>query len=243
MLLVKILKFNSALLTFLLFTSPIQANEFWGLESWMNSLKTPDFTKIKDVNQRKQAFFEYLLPEINKQNEKIVQLRHALKTDNINSFKLQKIYNRYRVKEGDIDTLLMRVDIIPASLILAQGAYESNWGRSRFAKYYHNFFGLWCFEKGCGIVPLKRDKAATHEVAKFSSLDKSVEYYMRSINRNSAYATLRKIRKNKRDKQAHITGLALAEGLENYAEIGYEYVETVQSIIRYNKLSQYDYKS
>ncbi|WPE16285.1 glucosaminidase domain-containing protein [Candidatus Thioglobus autotrophicus] len=239
----KILKFNSALLTFLLFTSPIQANEFWGLESWMNSLKTPDFTKIKDVNQRKQAFFEYLLPEINKQNEKIVQLRHALKTDNINSFKLQKIYNRYRVKEGDIDTLLMRVDIIPASLILAQGAYESNWGRSRFAKYYHNFFGLWCFEKGCGIVPLKRDKAATHEVAKFSSLDKSVEYYMRSINRNSAYATLRKIRKNKRDKQAHITGLALAEGLENYAEIGYEYVETVQSIIRYNKLSQYDYKS
>ena len=140
-------------------------------------------------------------------------------------------------------SLLMRVDVIPASLILAQGAYESNWGRSRFAKYYHNFFGLWCFEKGCGIVPLKRNKAATHEVAKFSSLDKSVEYYMRSINRNSAYATLRKIRKNKRDKQAHITGLALAEGLENYAEIGYEYVETVQSIIRYNKLSQYDYKS
>ena len=239
----KILKFNSALLTFLLFTSPIQANEFWGLESWMNSLKTPDFTKIKDVNQRKQAFFEYLLPEINKQNEKIIQLRHDIKTGNMSSFKLQKIYNRYRVKEGDIDTLLMRVDVIPASLILAQGAYESNWGRSRFAKYYHNFFGLWCFEKGCGIVPLKRNKAATHEVAKFSSLDKSVEYYMRSINRNSAYATLRKIRKNKRDKQAHITGLALAEGLENYAEIGYEYVETVQSIIRYNKLSQYDYKS
>lgn len=239
----KILKFKSILLTFLLSSSPIQANEFWGLESWMNSLKTPDFTKIKDVNQRKQAFFEYLLPEINKQNEKIVQLRHALKTNNINSFKLQKIYNRYRVKEGDIDTLLMRVDVIPASLILAQGAYESNWGRSRFAKYYHNFFGLWCFEKGCGIVPLKRDKAATHEVAKFSSLDKGIEYYMRSINRNSAYATLRQIRKNKRDKQAHITGLALAEGLENYAEIGYEYVETVQSIIRYNKLSQYDYKS
>jgi len=29
--------------------------------------------------------------------------------------------------------------------------------------------------------------------------------------------------------------------LEDYAEIGYEYVETVQSIIRYNKLSKYDY--
>jgi Bax protein len=240
---VKNLKFKPTILILLLLTSPVQAEEFWGLESWMNSHKTPDFDQIKDVNLRKQAFFKYLLPEINKQNEKIIQLRHDIKTGDINSFKLKDIYRYYRVKEDDIDTLLNRVDIVPASLVLAQGAYESNWGRSRFAKHYNNFFGLWCFEKGCGVVPLKRDKHDTHEVAKFSSLSKGVEYYLRSINRNSAYQTLRKIRKNKRDKQSPITGVALAEGLENYAEIGYEYVETVQSIIRYNKLSEHDYKS
>ncbi len=239
----KNLKFKPTILTLLLFTSPIQADEFWGLESWMNSLKTPDFDQIKDVNLRKQAFFKYLLPEINKQNEKIIQLRHDIKTGDINSFKLKDIYRYYSVKEDDIDTLLNRVDVVPASLVLAQGAYESNWGRSRFSKHYHNFFGLWCFKKGCGVVPLKRDKNDTHEVAKFSSLSKGLEYYLRSINRNSAYQTLRKIRKNKRDKKLPITGIALAEGLENYAEIGYEYVETVQSIIRYNKLSEYDYKS
>jgi Bax protein len=240
---VKNLKFKPTILTLLLFTSPIQADEFWGLESWMNSLKTPDFDQIQDVNLRKQAFFKYLLPEINKQNEKIIQLRHDIKTGDINSFKLKDIYRYYRVKEDDIDTLLNRVDVVPASLVLAQGAYESNWGRSRFSKHYHNFFGLWCFKKGCGVVPLKRDKNDTHEVAKFSSLSKGLEYYLRSINRNSAYQTLRKIRKNKRDNKLPITGIALAEGLENYAEIGYEYVETVQSIIRYNKLSEYDYKS
>ena len=239
----KNLKFKPTILTLLLFTSPIQADEFWGLESWMNSLKTPDFDQIQDVNLRKQAFFKYLLPEINKQNEEIIQLRHDIKTGKINSFKLKDIYRYYRVKEDDIDTLLNRVDVVPASLVLAQGAYESNWGRSRFSKHYHNFFGLWCFKKGCGVIPLKRDKNDTHEVAKFSSLSKGLEYYLRSINRNSAYQTLRKIRKNKRDKKLPITGIALAEGLENYAEIGYEYVETVQSIIRYNKLSEYDYKS
>ena len=239
----KNLKFKPTILTLLLFTSPIQADEFWGLESWMNSLKTPDFDQIQDVNLRKQAFFKYLLPEINKQNEKIIQLRHDIKTGKINSFKLKDIYRYYRVKEDDIDTLLNRVDVVPASLVLAQGAYESNWGRSRFSKHYHNFFGLWCFKKGCGVVPLKRDKNDTHEVAKFSSLSKGLEYYLRSINRNSAYQTLRKIRKNKRDKKLPITGIALAEGLENYAEIGHEYVEKVQSIIRYNKLSEYDHKS
>ena len=239
----KNLKFKPTILTLLLFTSPIQADEFWGLESWMNSLKTPDFDQIQDVNLRKQAFFKYLLPEVNKQNEEIIQLRHDIKTGKINSFKLKDIYRYYRVKEDDIDALLNRVDVVPASLVLAQGAYESNWGRSRFSKHYHNFFGLWCFKKGCGVIPLKRDKNDTHEVAKFSSLSKGLEYYLRSINRNSAYQTLRKIRKNKRDKKLPITGIALAEGLENYAEIGYEYVETVQSIIRYNKLSEYDYKS
>ena len=239
----KILKFKPLFLATILASSTLQANEFWGLESWMNSLETPDFDQITNVDERKQAFFQYLLPAINKQNTKIVQLRNDIKTGNINQVRLKKIYQYYRVKEGDINTLLTRVDVIPASLILAQGAYESNWGRSRFAKYYHNFFGLWCFKKGCGIVPLQRSKTDTHEVAKFSSLDKSIEYYMRSINRNSAYKTLRKIRQIKRDQQLPITGIALAEGLENYAEIGYEYVETVQSIIRYNKLERYDYKS
>ena len=65
---------------------------------------------------------------------------------------------------------------------------------------------------------------------------------MRSINRNSAYVTLWKIRKYKRDTDQPITGLSLSEGLENYAEIGYDYVETVQDIIRYNQLEQYDYQ-
>ena len=88
----KNLKFKPTILTLLLFTSPIQADEFWGLESWMNSLKTPDFDQIQDVNLRKQAFFKYLLPEINKQNEKIIQLRHDIKTGDINSFKLKDIY-------------------------------------------------------------------------------------------------------------------------------------------------------
>jgi Bax protein len=238
---VKILKFKSLLLILLLINSSTQADEYWGLESWMNSLKTPDFEKIQNIDERKQAFFKYLLPAVNRQNQKIIQLRHNIKTNNINSFELQTIYHDYRVKPGDIDMLLTHIDIVPASLVLAQGAYESNWGRSRFAKYYHNFFGLWCFEKGCGVIPLKRNKKATHEVAKFSSLSKGIEYYMRSINRNSAYTTLRKIRKNKRDQRDKISGIALAEGLEDYAEIGYEYVETVQSIIRYNKLSKYDY--
>lgn len=237
------LKFKKLLIIFILFSSSIHANEFWGLEAWMNSKHTPDFEKITDTKERKKAFFEYLLPEIQRQNSKIIELRNSIKSNTISKNKLIALKKYYRFKDDtNNEGLLSSVDIVPASLVLAQAAYESNWGRSRFAKYYHNFFGLWCFKKGCGVVPLKRNKGATHEIARFASLSKGLAYYMRSINRNSAYDTLRKIRKHKRDTGQQVTGVGLAEGLENYAEIGYDYVETVQSIIKYNKLGQYDYQ-
>ena len=237
------LKFKNLLIIFVIFSSPIHADEFWGLEAWMNSERAPDFEKITDVKARKKAFFGYLLPEIQRQNSEIIELRNRIKDERMSDNKMTALKKYYKFKDdASIEDLLSSVDIVPTSLVLAQAAYESSWGRSRFAKYYHNYFGLWCFKKGCGVVPLRRDKKATHEVARFASLSKGIAYYIRSINRNSAYETLRKIRKHKRDTQQPITGMGLAEGLENYAEIGYDYVETVQSIIKYNKLEQYDYQ-
>jgi Bax protein len=237
------LKFKNLLIIFVIFSSPIHADEFWGLEAWMNSERAPDFEKITDVKARKKAFFGYLLPEIQRQNSEIIELRNRIKDERMSDNKMTALKKYYKFKDdASIEDLLSSIDIVPTSLVLAQAAYESSWGRSRFAKYYHNYFGLWCFKKGCGVVPLRRDKKATHEVARFASLSKGIAYYIRSINRNSAYETLRKIRKHKRDTQQPITGMGLAEGLENYAEIGYDYVETVQSIIKYNKLEQYDYQ-
>lgn len=237
------LKFKNLLIIFVIFSSPIHADEFWGLEAWMNSERAPDFEKITDVKARKKAFFGYLLPEVQRQNSEIIELRNRIKDERMSDNKMTALKKYYKFKDdASIEDLLSSVDIVPTSLVLAQAAYESSWGRSRFAKYYHNYFGLWCFKKGCGVVPLRRDKKATHEVARFASLSKGIAYYIRSINRNSAYETLRKIRKHKRDTQQPITGMGLAEGLENYAEIGYDYVETVQSIIKYNKLEQYDYQ-
>jgi Bax protein len=237
--LVKILNFKTtALLATILIHSPANVGASWGLESLMDSFNSPNFNQIKDVKERKQAFFQYLLPEAIKQNAKITLLRQSIKTGSISPSELEKTYKRYRVKDNNVEELLSRVDTIPVSLVLAQGAYESNWGRSRFAENWNNFFGIWCFTKGCGVMPLNRDKNATHEVAKFSSLGDSMRSYMRSINRNPAYQILRDVRQNKRNQQLPVTGVALAEGLEHYSGIGYKYVETVRSIICYNKLEQ-----
>jgi Bax protein len=237
------LKSKLALLIFLL---PIisNADHYWSFDQWLNSLKAPEFDKIEDVKEMKKTFFNYLLPEINRKNNEIQLIRKKVIGKELSNQELSKLYKKYRINEGfEIEALLEKIDIIPPSLVLSQAALESNWGRSRFAKFYHNYFGLWCFERGCGVIPKKRDKGDTHEVAKFSSPEKAVDYYFLSINRNKSYEVLRKIRQNKRSKGQSITGLSLSEGLTNYAEIGYEYVQRIRRVITSNELSKYDRES
>jgi len=234
------LKSKLALLIFLL---PIISNagHYWSFDQWLNSLKAPEFDKIEDVEEMKQTFFNYLLPEINRKNNEIQLIRKKVLSKELSNQELSKLYKKYRINEGsEIDVLLEKIDIIPPSLVLSQAALESNWGRSRFAKFYHNYFGLWCFDRGCGVIPKKRDKMDTHEVAKFSSPEKAIDFYFLSINRNKSYEVLRKIRQDKRSKGQSISGLSLSEGLTNYAEIGYEYVERVKKIINTNELVKYD---
>ena len=61
----------------------------------------------------------------------------------------------YKVKKGDLKELLVRMDIIPASIALAQAAKESGWGTSRFALEGNAIFGQWTWS-GQGIAPLDR---------------------------------------------------------------------------------------
>jgi len=237
---VNYLKSKLALLIFLL---PIISNagHYWSFDQWLNSLKAPEFDKIEDVQEMKKTFFNYLLPEINKKNNKIQLIRKKIIEKDLSKEELTKLYIKYRINEdSEITALLEKIDIIPPSLVLSQAALESNWGRSRFAKFYHNYFGLWCFERGCGVIPKKRDKGDTHEVAKFSSPEKAIDFYFLSINRNKSYEVLRKIRQDKRSKGQSVSGLSLSEGLTNYAEIGYEYVDRIRRVITSNELSRFD---
>ena len=214
----------------------------------------PDFEMIPAGRERKAAFFGYFLPLVNDQNQSIEKTRQKLNDwnsnrDNISSqgaIEIGEIATRYRIADFDISNdedwgeLLNRVDVVPASLALAQAANESAWGTSRFARKGYNFFGQWCFKKGCGLVPQKRDANKTHEVAAFDSPRDSVKMYIRNLNSNSAYKDLRDIRARLRDSNKPITGHKLAAGLERYSERGSEYIGELRAMIEFNKLTDYD---
>ena len=211
----------------------------------------PDFSAYTDVREKKEAFFNYLKPEVEKQNAYLLTLRHYVQTlyrkalvdeplskDDLD--RLAWLEEEYRVKSTQplkvkLPALLQKIDVLPVELVLVQAANESAWGTSRFARKGYNFFGLWCFSKGCGFVPNRRNDGASHEVAKFNNLSRATYTYMRNLNRHDAYADLREIRSRLRANQIPITGVALAEGLMNYSERGAAYVEELQTMIRFNE--------
>ena len=225
----------------------------------VNANTVPDFASMKDVKQKKRAFFEYIYPLLEVANKEVLVKRKKLKqiqadlnagvklTPGELEF-LEVVSKEYSLKpkdsasEENVKKLLRAVDYVPPSLVLAQSANESAWGTSRFAKKANNFFGQWCFKKGCGIVPARRDAGSKHEVRKFKSIQGSVRAYVKNINTGRAYSSLRSVRAKLRAQDEMLTGHDLAVGLVKYSARGEAYVKEIRSMIRTNKLKRYDEK-
>lgn len=144
--------------------------------------------------------------------------------------------NEFSVQEWLL--LIRRVDIIPPSLAVAQAINESAWGRSRFAVEANNYYGQWCYSKGCGLVPRDREEGATHEVKKFSSLDASVASYIKNLNTHDTYRDFRIEREKLRAEDKDITGLELLPYLNGYSQIGSDYNKYIHAIITSNNLQR-----
>lgn len=211
--------------------------------------KDLDMSNLIDVKDKKKRFFDFMRPIVLDENNKVLALRKQLidarKNNNQLSF-VAKAASDYSVDwvagKEDWDKLLERVDAVALEVVLAQSANESAWGQSRFATDGSNFFGQWCYRKGCGLVPKRRDKGTKHEVAKFSSVNKSVRSYIKNINTGRVYAPLRQIRKKNRAEGKKPDAIAQAGGLIKYSQRREAYVKEIRAMIRYNRKLMLDEK-
>ena len=206
-----------------------------------------DLDDLQSVQLKKETFIKIVLPLVVVENEKILDDRVKLKilskkkytSDSEKQWLRQKLLE-YKVKKGDLQELMFRMDIIPVSIALAQAAKESGWGTSRFALEGNAIFGQWTWD-GQGIAPLNRDNNKSHKILKFPILRASVKAYKNNLNTHKSYAKFRAKRKQLRDKNKNITGLALTETLKNYAQTGSEYTRILNQIITQNKLSDFEF--
>jgi Bax protein len=211
----------------------------------------PSFAQIRDVRQKKESFFSYLLPLVQAENQRLAELRQRVSyiRDHLRWGRelaesdrawLASLAAEFRLTEMGWDqevfwtTLMLRVDTLPVHLVLVQAANESAWGTSRFAREGNNLFGQWCFSEGCGIVPAARPEGANYEVARFPSVSASVGSYMRNLNTGRSYRRLREIRAGMRAKGHTPDPEALATGLIHYSERGEDYVDEIRSMLRTN---------
>jgi Bax protein len=221
------------------------------LEKPLHDVILPDFAAVRDVNSKKKKFFDFMRPAVVRQNNALLatrvelnlwleQVSLGLPLSEQESQALLVLVKRYRVNKNasllsQLNELLVRVDVVPMPLVLVQAANESAWGTSRFSRIGLNFFGIWCFREGCGMVPGGRDSGAKHEVAAFQSLDKAVAHYFYNINSHNAYRVFRTIRLELRSHDQPLNPEILATGLLPYSERGAEYVIDITTMLRQNQ--------
>ena len=205
-----------------------------------------DLDELKNTQLKKETFIKIVLPLIVAENERILADREKLitlsgkkyTTDTEKQWLRQKLLE-YKVKKGDLKELLVRMDIIPTSIALAQAAKESGWGTSRFALEGNAIFGQWTWS-GQGIAPLDRESNKNHKILKFPILRASVKAYQNNLNTHKSYSKFREKRSILRGKNKKIIGLELTDTLNNYAQTGSEYTEILNQIIKQNRLTDFE---
>ena len=207
-----------------------------------------EFREIQDLDQRKRVLIDTLLPLVLKENEEIKSLRAELLRIKKTSFYLttkemrfiEDLAGHYKVKRGDyrtmLDELITRVDVLPASLVLAQAAIESGWGTSRFAIEGNNIFGI-RNSRGSGMIPRERGPECSFALSTFDTLQSCIRFHLWNINSHPEYEHLRKIRTR---GCSPYNPIELAQGLNTYSEMGYKYVNKVVNTIERCNLQTYD---
>ena len=213
------------------------------------SSKIPDFGAIADIKEKKTQFFGFIRPGVQLANQRIQRQRDLLLTlqaqwptpaNDAQRLAFREIAEQYKLPriapdETGLAMLLERVDIVPEALILVQAANESGWGTSRFARQGLNFFGQWCFTRGCGLVPRSRNSGADHEVQVFDTVDEAIGSYLNNLNTHQAYEHFRSIRADLRRYGQPLDPQILVTGLRNYSERQDNYVIELSQMLRHNK--------
>jgi len=199
----------------------------------------PDLAALEPGPERKRTFIKLMLPLILATNERIlidrarlVRLEAAM-AEGVAPGEgdvawLESLALQYEADPADLGELKRRVDVIPASLALAQAALETGWGTSRPAIRGHALFGMMTVIGGQVVV------------RRFDDLPEAVAAYVHNLNIHNAYAALRQRRAEQRGRYQEPDGHDLARHLTRYSERGMDYVRDVQKIINTNQLKQLD---
>lgn len=199
-----------------------------------------NFLDSLTTDEAKTKFIEVMLPAVlvakkilEQDLERLEDISKSKKVKPKDSAFLTSLFEQY--KTDDIALLKRRLITHPTSIVLAQAAVESGWGKSRFFKEANNVFGVWSFNDGEPRLAagVKREDYQVY-LRKYEHIEESVMDYFKTIARNSAYTGFRRKRAETSDVKE------LVPLLDKYSEMREEYVDKLLVMIRYNEFEKYD---
>tara|TARA_R110000868_G_scaffold39376_4_gene137131 strand:+ start:53163 stop:54044 length:882 start_codon:yes stop_codon:yes gene_type:complete len=199
-----------------------------------------DLKNVTNTDRRKALFVSIVLPHVLRANDRLredrarllrLQAAHrAEKTFGGRDRKwLKRLAEIYRTKPLAFEDLLLRVDVVPPRLAIAQAVQESGWGTSRFARVANALFGQHA-PVGGDAITAKGDSAVALKA--FATIQRSVLGYMRNLNSHQAYAQFRTMRAEMRGNGRALDAIALAGSLGRYSEEGALYVERLRTVMQ-----------
>lgn len=197
------------------------------------------------VQEKISGFIRLLLPTIIEVNKRISAVRNDVITlskqpksewSKEETVWLNELMTSYDIKSNSIDDLLLRLDIIPVGMVLAQGIDESGWGTSYFAVKGNGLYGEHLSSKGGKYLSTPGGHV---KVAAFDNLFAGTARYMYNLNTTSAYKDLWILRK-KLSREGKLSGYELVDALSHYSTRGDAYVDNLQSLIKHHKLDSFD---
>lgn len=129
---------------------------------------------------------------------------------------------------------------IPASVTLAQAAYESGWGESDWARKDNNFFGIHA-TKGwinSGKPTAWHNDNGMVRSCVYESVDASFEHHSKFLKENQRYSACFKL--DPTDHRGWAYGICRAGYAERPKDDPDRYAKTIETIIRENGLEKYD---
>ena len=195
---------------------------------------------VLPVEEAKEKFIAVMLPsiliaryEIEQNRKRIAKLSDKIRWTNDDSLFYFKTKSHYRAK--DMSDLIIKMKPLPNSIVLAQAAIESGWGKSRIFKKANNVFGVWSFNKHEPRIAalVKRGNKRIY-LRLYTDISHSVTHYFEIIGRAKSFEKLRNELSRTNDP------LVLVPYLKNYSERRTAYTSQLASVIVKNGLLKYD---
>ncbi len=193
------------------------------------------------VHQIKSTFISVALPAVlvathtvEERKRKLIALHEKKKWTAADSTFYGGLKARY--KAVDLEDLIAKMITLPNSIVLAQAAVESGWGKSRFFLEGNNVFGIWSYNKSEPRIRAGRARESrVVYVRAYEDIVQSVIDYLETLGSAKVYRNLRKTRQETDDP------FELLPHLRYYSEKRAVYTNQLKTMIVKNNLTQYDH--